>query len=125
MTESRKYQLTFEERRDYLYANVRAEKVSIAEAQAYLKEIAETCRSKGYSSVLIDREIPTLLNVGDLFYTTDQFTTLMLGIKVAFVNGHDAIHKNIQFGITVAQNRGGMFSVHKNTSDAENWLLNR
>jgi hypothetical protein len=119
------YQLTFEERPGYLYANVTATNITTELARSYLAEVAARCRESHHTRLILKRDIPAMLETGDLFFTSGYFSTIMLGITVAFVNPHANVKNDFDFAITVSQNRGALFSVHATVTDAEQWLLSR
>jgi hypothetical protein len=47
----------------------------------------------------------------------------LAGKKLALVNPHAAIEAEVNFGMTVGQNRGGNYRSFETVPDAEAWLL--
>jgi len=123
MTRANGYDLTFEKRPAYLYAEVRSEEMNETVARAYLAEIAEKCTQTGSKYVLIYRNVPVMLPDGDLFDTTKFFLELMHGRKVAFVNPHTNISEDMEFAVRIGTNRGGNFELFDSVNEAESWIF--
>lgn len=117
------YELTFEQRPEYLIARVTAADIDNDTALAYLRKISDKCREMTVQRVLVFRHIPKMLDSGSLYFTTSAFRDMMLGIKVAFLNPNPEIREDFSFAINVATNRGGNFEVFENEAEAESWLL--
>ncbi len=123
MTRANGYDLTFENRPAYLYAEVRSEEMTEAIARAYLTEIAEKCTQTGSKYVMIYRNVPVMLPDGDLFDTTKFFLELMHGRQVAFVNPHTKISEDMEFAVRIGTNRGGVYGLFNSVAEAEEWIF--
>lgn len=119
----KRYELTIVPRREYLYARVRAETIDSKTAVAYLREVAGSCFELKRRRVILERDIPVMLPDTDLFFTTGEFIDMMKNVRIAFVNPHEAIHREMEFAILIATNRGAEFALHADLASAENWLL--
>jgi hypothetical protein len=117
------FELTFEERPGYLYARVVADAIDRQAAAEYLLDVAAKCEELSCSRLVLDRDIPTILNASDLFFTTKEFLPMMVGISVAFLNRHETIENEMEFAVMVARNRGADFKVVRDLAAAEEWLL--
>lgn len=117
------YELKFEERPEYLLAEVTSETMNAEIARHYLTRIAEKCRDIDADHVMIIRNVPVMLADGDLFDTTNFFRELMRGIRVSFVNPHTAIEDDMEFAIRIGTNRGALYSLCNTIEEAEKWLL--
>jgi hypothetical protein len=119
------YELTFENRPDYLYAKIKSETITREIALRYLREVAARCTEVQCRRLLLERDIPVMLAGGDLFFTTNDFLNMIKNVRVAFVNPHATIESQMEFAILVGTNRGARFSLHPTVDEAETWLLGR
>lgn len=117
------YKLSFEERRDYLYAVIRSDRMNEKIARTYLSEIAEKVKKIRANRVMIVRDVHVMLPDGDLFSTTNFFLDKMRGKFVAFVNPHIKISDDMEFAIRIGTNRGGLYGLFHSEKEAEEWLL--
>jgi hypothetical protein len=126
MSETAKpYELTFEERDGYLYARVKCATMTREIALDYLGVIAGECSRLKYKLMVIERDVPVMLPDSDLFFTTNDFTRMMRGIRVAFVNPHGELDDHMDFAMMIGTNRGARFTHHKTIESAERWLLSK
>ncbi len=117
------YELTFESRPGYILASVNAEEIDSAGVIEYLREVANECHETESDKVLVVRNIPVTIGIGNQFLTTTEFVAMMRGIKAAFVNPYPHNDAELEFAITVATNRGGNLKLFRNVKSAEEWLL--
>ena len=117
------YELIFEKRLNYLYAHVRAEKVTSESVLEYLSKIAERCDEMGFDRVMLYREIPAMLSDGMLFFVAGKFRQMIGERKVAVVNPYKEYEQGLAFGVLVGRNRGARYKMFDNVADAEVWLL--
>ncbi|HTH50561.1 MAG TPA: hypothetical protein VL501_01425 [Pyrinomonadaceae bacterium] len=119
----KKFELVFEVRPGYLYACVTAGKIDRPTALTYLRKIAEQVKAHATDRLLIERDIPVMLEPADLFFTAQDFIEMVGRTRVAFVNKHASIHEEMQFGVMIGTNRGASYRLFHNVADAEEWLL--
>lgn len=117
------YELVFEERKDYLYARVSADSIDPATALQYLSEISRKCAVKGIHQIMLVRNIPKMLNDGDLYFTAIGFQQMIGTRRVAFVNPYRDIREDMKFAVVVGMNRGGQYNIFDTEVEAERWLL--
>ena len=117
------YQLTFTVHPEYLYVNLTGDKISAQIIRDYISEIVAECNATGRHSILLYRDIPAVLSGGEVFHTVTESLVALRGKKLAIVNPHTAIETEVDFGVTVGQNRGGNYGSFKTVADAEAWLL--
>jgi hypothetical protein len=117
------YNLGFEKRDGYLYANVQADFMDLETAKKYLREVADRLISDGYNKLLLERNIPTMLGPGSLYFATQAFTQYIGHGKVALVSVYKSIKDDMDFAVTIAQNHGGAFRVFDSVEQAEAWLI--
>jgi len=58
----RPYELIFEERPGYLYAHIKADKMTAEMSIAYLGETADKCAGLGLTKVVIYRDVPSIID---------------------------------------------------------------
>lgn len=117
------YLLTFTEHPGYLYVNLTGDTISVQIIRDYIGEIVARCNAIGKHRILLYRDIPAVLSGGEVFHTVNESLDLLRGKKLALVNPHAAIEGEINFAMTVGQNRGGNYRSFKTVEDAEAWLL--
>lgn len=117
------YNLGFEKRDGYLYARIQADFMDLDTAKAYLREVAERVASEEYDKLLLERDIPTMLGPGSLYFATQAFNQYIGETKVALVSVYEPIKDQMKFAILLAQNNGGRFQVFGSVDQAEAWLL--
>lgn len=120
---SKSYQLTFTVYPDYLYADLKSDKISAQIIRDYVGEIITECDATGRCRILLYRDIPMVLSGVDVFHTVRESLIAFRGKKLALVKPHAAITSEINFGMTVGQNRGGNYESFTTVEEAETWLL--
>ena len=117
------YSLTYVEHTDYLHAIIQARTITRKIALSYLREVAHKCIQSGHQRLLLERNVPMTIPLVDIFFTTTDFLHMMGNSRVALVNPYSELDAEMNFIVTVARNRGGLFSLHSSVQSAENWLL--
>jgi len=117
------YQLTFTVHPEYLYANLTGDTISVQIIRDYIGEIVAKCDETGKRRILLYRDIPAVLPGYEVFHTVSESLGALIGKKLALVNPHAAIGPEVDFGMTVGQNRGGNYRSFNNVAEAEAWLL--
>lgn len=118
------YELTFEQRPEYLYAHLQAEATDVDKAVRYWQNIVDKCRELDFKRLLVVQEIPGGLSVTDTFLLATKVAAMGInGIKLAFVDPETHLYETHQFGQMAAGNRGVWVEVFTTIPEAENWLL--
>lgn len=117
------YELRFEKRPGYLYAHVKAETMTGEIALRYLRQIMAEAARLDQLRLIIEREVPVMMSAGTLFFATTEFTDMIRGMRVAYVNPYPDLDKDMDFAQTIATNRGADYTVVRNVEAAEKWLL--
>ena len=120
---AKSYRLTFTEHPEYLYANLTGSTISAEIIRDYVGEIVAKCEATGKNRILLYRDIPAVLSEGEVFFTVSESLDALAGKKLALVNPHSAIDAEVDFGVTVGQNRGGKYGSFTDVAAAEAWLL--
>jgi hypothetical protein len=118
----KEYRLTFEERPAYLYARIEATLINRDMVMAYLDEIADKCQSSKYDRLMVDRDIPEMLDDTAIYFIANEFIEKIPGIKTAIVNPYEDNADALKFAMMVVKNRGARFESFTNPEDAEVWL---
>lgn len=121
--QKRSYQLKLTVYPEYLYADLKSDTISIEIIRDYVAEIVAKCDETGLRRILLYRDIPAVLSGVDVFHSVNESLVAFSGKKLALVNPHDAIRNDVEFGMTVGQNRGGNYRSFKTVEEAETWLL--
>ncbi len=120
------YELTFDERPEYLHARIRSATMDQPTAREYLSKVANKVHQVKASKLMLERDVPVMLKDVDLFHTTQFFLNLIGGgIRVAFVNPYIQILEDMDFAITIGTNRGANYRLFDGVIEAEAWLLGR
>ena len=117
------YNLGFEKREGYLYARVQADFMDLDTAKEYLREVADRVESDGYDRLMLDRDIPTMLGPGSLYFATQAFGQYVGETKVAMVSVYEPILEQLEFAQLLARNNGFRFEIFDSVDKAEAWLL--
>ena len=117
------YELTFEERDDYLYALVEGEVDNYEISHLYWQEVIDECKRLGRQKLLVEEAITGNNTTSDTFQVAAELRSMgLVNIRLAFVDRfteHDEVNK---FGEIVAINRGVEGRVFNRISEAEEWL---
>src|SRR5688500_13136021 len=97
--------LHFEERPGYLYACYRSDEITLAAAIDCFSRVAEKCSELNCKRLLLERDVPVMMNHIDLYRASVHLQELTIGIHVAVVNRHTKMHSDLEFAIIVANNR--------------------
>ena len=118
------YSLHFEDREQYLFARVRAEDLDLATAKLYLGEVAKKVRSGGYDRLLLERDVPTMLGPGSLYFATQAMHDhLGEDTRVAMVSVYEPVLQQINLAELLAQNSHLRLQFFESIDAAEAWLL--
>lgn len=118
------YHLTFEQRPGYLYAYVAGEEDNYEISRAYWQEIADQCKERKCSKVLVVEDIVECGTIAEAYQLCSEFPQMgYIGIKVGFVDRYLDQQEANQFGELVAVNRGINAKVFNDVEEAEKWLL--
>ena len=77
------YSLRFEERPEYLFAEVCAESVTVDMVRRYLTEIHDKCIQTGHTHLLLRRDIPGVFPMGTFFEVSAGTVPILRGIRAA------------------------------------------
>lgn len=122
--ENKLYQLTFEQRPEYLYAYITGDRDSYEISRGFWLEIAEMSQNTGYKKVLIEEDIPEAVSISDMYRLATELPQMgFYGVRVAFMDRYAEQNDLNEFGELVAVNRGMMGKIFNDINAAEEWLL--
>ncbi len=117
------YQLTVENRADYLYAYVEGQRDTYSISRAYWQEVADEAVRLNSTRVLIDENIVESSSIEDVFRLASEIPQMGFGrARIAFVDRYLDQNEVNQFGEIVATNRGVNGRVFNDIPTAEQWL---
>ena len=121
---TRPYSLAFDIYPDYLYARVTSEKLTIESSLRYLHEIVDKCRELGCHRLMIEKDVPMMLDMAQAFTVASDFSDMRANsIKVAHLDKRTENFERNKFFILVSNNHGGSSRIFTEYAAAEEWLL--
>jgi len=117
------YELTIDERPAYLFAHLKGDTISVEIIGDYIAEVVAKSNATGKHRIMLYRDIPAALPETQTFFTVRDSLEALRRKKLALVNPHGAIQKEVEFGVTVGINRGGNYADFTDIDAAERWLL--
>jgi|SRR6187399_2101690 len=118
----RPYTITFETRPNYLYARVAAPIINRTIKLDYLAELLLKCAEVRCDQVLLERDIPVMMSKHDIESTIDDVLRASENVRIAFLNPHKPIEKDLRRFVNLGNRRGGKFRYFADHEDAEKWL---
>ncbi|PYS86940.1 MAG: hypothetical protein DMF62_14135 [Acidobacteria bacterium] len=118
----RPYQLTFETKPNYLYARVVAPVINRTIKLDYLAELLIKCAEVRCDQILLERDIPMMMSKKDIESTLDDVLRASENVRIAFVNPHKPIEKDMRRFVSLGKRRGGQFHYFADKDAAEKWL---
>jgi hypothetical protein len=116
------YELTFEQRSDYIHARVTGSN-SRETVALYMEEILRECQARDCFRVLIEERLAgPRLQAMDVFTISAEGSMKVLGIFEAIAYVDEAMDELRDFVETVAVNRGLPIAVFATVAEAEAWL---
>lgn len=121
---SKRFDLSFEHRPQYLYVYIAGETDNYEISRQYWLEIARECQRINCKKLLIEEDIPEIVSMADMYRIASEIPHMgFVGVRIAFVDRF-LEHQNLnKFGELVATNRGVYGRIFNDTAEAEKWLL--
>lgn len=118
------YNISFENRPQYLYVYVSGEHDSYEISRRYWQEVADECARTNSGKVLIEEDIAEDVSMGEMYRLASELPQFgFVGVRIAFVDRYIEQHDLNQFGELVAGNRGLNAKVFNDVKEAEKWLV--
>lgn len=123
MQASKPYQLKFENRPEYLYASITAERETLEICEAIWSEIAQQCSREKCGKLLVEQDIPDVdMSYFEKYECVNKLISVFMKIDIAFAGSYIEQMQLNKFTELVATNRGLSFKVFNNFDAAEKWL---
>jgi len=116
------YQLTLEDRKDYLYALITGERDSYDVTLGAVTEVAAACKTRGTAKLLVEHRVAGRLSALEIYRIAVQLPGLFGDVYVGFVVGLTSTPENPELLRNVAVNRGGRGRLFADVPSAEAWL---
>ncbi len=124
LKQTKPYQISFDNRLQYLYVYVTGERDSYEISRRYWQEVADECGRIKCSKVLIEEDIPEMVSMGEMYQLASEIPELgFFGVRIAFVDRYIEQQELNKFGELVAVNRGLHGKIFNDVVEAEKWLL--
>lgn len=122
---AKSYEISFEQRAEYLYVYVEGDRDSYPISMAYWQEVARECERLGSKRVLVDENITENVTVAEMYSVASEIPLMFSGIAIAFYDRHADQAEINEFGELVAQNRGVIGRFFADSDQAKEWLLSQ
>lgn len=115
--------IEFEDKPGYLRCHVTGTD-SLDFSIEYFTRVADECRQRGFSNVLVVEELTGQLTTTDMFRLAEKLPKLFRSIRLAFVDMIPDHQEDNLFGETAGINRGLIAKVCADEKEAVDWLKN-
>jgi len=117
------YTIVFEDYPDYLYALVHGDKYGYEVLAGFLREIADECRNRNFSQVLIEENISATATKEDVYRIASELPELgFAGIRMAYIDRFLDQNDLNEFGQDVAVDNGIDVEIFADQEAAHEWL---
>lgn len=124
MPSAKPYKIEFENRPEYLYAFVTAERETKEMSLAIWEEILQERSRDKCGKILVEQDIPEIdVTYFEKYECVNKLVPELMRIDVAFVDKYREQMELNKFTELVATNRGLSVKVFNNFNEAEKWLL--
>jgi hypothetical protein len=117
------YNIEFQVRPGYLYARVQAPVIKREIAYSYLAEIVTKCADLRVKKLVLERDIPAVLDDEEMFAAMDDLVRMSKGMRVALVNRHISVSRALERIVNLGVGKGADYGYFTDPQDAEKWLL--
>jgi hypothetical protein len=125
-TSDQNYTIVFEDHPDFLFALVHGEEYGYEVLTGFLKDIADQCKARGYSQVLIEENISASATKELVYRVACELPELgFAGIRMAYVDRFSDQREVNEFGRAVAIDNGIDVRQFTAFTHAAAWLSNR
>ncbi len=117
------YTIVFEDCPKYLYALVHGEQYGYAVLAQFLLEIADECKKRKFSQVLIEENISATTPEEDVFRIASELPQLGFSdIRMAYIDRFTEQEDLNEFGREVAESHGVDVKIFSSFEEADKWL---
>lgn len=119
------YKLTFEVHPEHLFARVEASAIDRSTSLEYLSEVSLKCADERRRKLLLERDIPVILDEPVMDSIVEEYIRLCTGVTIALVNRYADLNSSTEYIIEHLNTRGVNFKYFDNVKAAEEWLLSQ
>ena len=117
------YTIIFEDHPKYLYALVHGEQYGYEVLAHFLREIADECKKRKFTQVLIEENISATASEEDVFRIASELPQLGFSdIRMAYIDRFAEQKDLNEFGREVAEDRGVDVRLFASLEEADKWL---
>lgn len=116
------FSISYDDRGTYFHARVSGPLDTVATSLAYWHAVADECRRRGHTRLLMVEDFQTSAPLPDVFQVAEKLPAIVRGIQVAFVDKRIDEFEANKFGEDVAVNRGAHGRVFADEASAIAWL---
>jgi hypothetical protein len=117
------YTVRFEESPNYLYALVHGDKYGYDVLAGFLREIAEECKKRGLSQVLIEENISATTSEEDVFRIASDLAAFGFSdIRMAYIDRFSDQNELNEYGRKIAEESGIDVRIFNSFEEADKWL---
>jgi hypothetical protein len=120
-----RYQLSFERRKGYLYAYIKAQKIDHQIALQYLSEVWAHAAETRVKHVLLERDVDHALPLEEVDGVFSDVGNGSAGMRMAFVNRQGPQEPSLQRFIELNIATGADYEYFCTIEEAEQWLKKR
>lgn len=114
----------FDYRPEYLFASIEGDEGDLDARRRLWQMIAAEYKTKRYERILVVENCSEVLSTADVFQLASEIPSMgFAGGRSAYVDANLANSEIVEFGETVAINRGMNCAVFSTVEDAEKWLM--
>jgi hypothetical protein len=117
------FDLSFEDRKHYAYAQIKAANIDRAMAFTYLGDVVLMCADIKQKKLLIERDIPILMNDDDMAQALAKLLLMGSGMKIAILNKNRSIGKELKRAVGQVCGKDSHCKYFNSLKAAERWLL--
>jgi hypothetical protein len=117
------FTIVFEDCPNYLYALVHGEKYGYEVLAGFLREIADECKKRKFSQVLIEENISATTSEEDVFRIASELPQLgFADIRMAYIDRFTEQEDLNEYGREIAEDRGVDVRIFNSFEEADKWL---
>lgn len=117
------FKLFFEARPAYLFARIEASAIDRETSLEYLSEVSLKCADLRMKKLLIERNIPVILDDPGMDAILGEYLRLSSGVTIALVNQYVDLNSSTEYIAGKLNAGGARFKHFDNVNAAEKWLL--
>ena len=117
------YSVEFEDRSTYAFARISAPKIDREMAFSYLSEIVMKCADIRRKKLLLERDIPGLMNDSDMSLAMAKLLSMGSGMKIAILNRNPGLGEALEKAMNSACTSDSNCGYFNDFEEAERWLM--